>query len=564
MNQVTFGQCLATLLLIQLSVANAQTLPDAGSLRQQIERDRVPILPGRVAPERPAEPDTMKQPGAATIVVTAFQFAGNTLLSADQLAAAVATYLNRPLNFTDLQEAAAAIAAVYRKAGWVVRAYLPDQAIKDGVITIQIVEAVFGGVKPEGQKSSRVKLEQLVGIVDAQQQTGAPLNADAIDRALLIAGDLPGVTVTGSLRQGAHKGESELALAVADKPLFTGDAATDNTGSRGTGPQRLAVNMGFASPLGLGDQINVNASRTDGSEYLRIGATAPLGNGGWRIGANTSHLDYKLVAPEMLALHSKGSSDAFGIEATYPLIRTRLDNLYFNANYDRKTFHNLANGAVTTSYNADTLTLGLNGNLFDNAGGGGANTASLSLVKGNINLQGSPNQAADAITTRTAGGFTKLRYAVSRQQVLSPEHAFFASLSGQYASKNLDSSEKFSLGGSSAVRAYPSGEGGGAVARLVNLELRWRLPQGLNLTGFYDFGNLSVNHSNNFVGAPALNQLKLQGAGLTLVWQSATGASLKATWAHRIGNNPNATNTGKDQDGSLVKDRWWLAANVPF
>ncbi|MFZ2737179.1 MAG: ShlB/FhaC/HecB family hemolysin secretion/activation protein [Burkholderiaceae bacterium] len=546
------------------SVAQAQSLPDAGSLRQQIERDRLPILPGRVAPERPAEPVVMKPLSDEAIVVTAFRFTGNTLFSADQLAAAVATYLNRPLKFTDLQEAAAAIAGVYRKAGWVVRALLPDQDIKDGVVIIQIVEAIFGGVKPEGEKSSRIKLEQIIDIVEAQQQTDTLLNADAIDRALLIAGDLPGITVTGSLRQGEHKGESDLAITVVDKSLFTGDATVDNTGSRGTGPQRLAVNVGLASALGLGEQININRSHTDGSDYLRIGATAPIGNRGWRIGANKSHLDYMLVAPEMLALNSRGSSDSFGLEATYPLVRTRLDNLYFTANYDRKTFNNLANGTVTTRYQADTLALLLNGNLFDNLGGGGTNTASLSLAKGDINLDGSPNQSADAITTQTAGSFTKLRYALSRQQVISAELAFFASLSGQYASKNLDSSEKFTLGGSSAVRAYPSGEGGGALAQLFNFELRWRLPQGLSFTGFYDVGKIAVNRNNDFSGAPTLNDFILRGVGGTLAWSSANGATLKATWAHRIGHNPNPTNTGQDQDGSLVKGRWWLSVSLPF
>lgn len=550
--------------LLTISSATAQTVPDAGSLRQQIERDRPQIVPSLIAPKPPVEEGRSVPSGDLAIVVKAFEFTGNTLFSAEQLSAAARQYLNRPLKFSQLQEATAAIAAVYRDAGWVVRVVLPEQDIQNGVVAVQILEATFGGVKPEGQTPSRVSIDRLVGIVGAHQETGALLNAQAIDRALLIAGDLPGVAVTGSLRQGVQKGETELAISVADKPFFTGDAALDNTGSRSTGRSRLGVNLGLASALGLGEQATVSLSNTEGSAYQRVGVTFPVGYDGWRLGFHSSHLYYRVIAPELLSLKVTGSSDSLGMEATYPLLRTQLQNLYFSANYDHKTFDNLANGIVTTRYKASTLALQLNGNRLDSDGGGGIANASFSVVNGDINLDGSPNQAADALTTQTAGNFTKLRYALSRQQPLGEGISGFISFSGQYSGKNLDSSEKYSLGGSTGVRAYPSGEGSGALARLVNLELRWLLPQGFNLTAFYDYGRVTFNPRNDFVGAAALNRMSLKGVGLTLAWFSAKGASLKATMARRNGNNPHPTDTGKDQDGSLLKNRIWLAAALPF
>ena len=565
MTRIISRRCLMPLFLIPFAAAQAQTVQDAGSLRQQIERDRKPALPAKVLPERRGEPAAMKPPaGTVTLVVTRFRFAGNTLLGAEQLAPAVASYLNRPLDFAELQAAAAAVANVYRQAGWVVRAYLPEQDIAEGVVTIRVVEAVFGGVRQEGQKPSRLRLEYILRMFEAQQKTGSPLNVNAIDRALLLAEDLPGVAVTGSLREGANKGESDLVIRVSDRPLLSGDAALDNTGARSTGSERLAVNVALASLFGFGDLVSANAIHTEGSDYLRIAGTAPIGLDGWRFGASASHLAYALVGPDFAALNAKGSSDTAGLDTAYPLIRSRLKNLYVSGSFEHKSFDNLAGGAVTTRYKADTLTLGLNGNLFDNLGGGGANSASVALVEGNLNLDGSPNQAGDAATTRTAGRYTKLRYALARQQVLSADLSFYASLSGQFAGKNLDSSEKFYLGGASGVRAYPASEAGGAEGRLVNLELRWRLPENFNVAGFYDYGRVTVNRDNSFAGAPALNDLSLKGAGLLLAWQSAGGLILKGTWARRIGSNPNPTPAGNDQDGSLIKNRWWLSASLAF
>lgn len=546
-------------------MAQAQTPPDAGALQQQSEQGRQPVLPRKAVPDKPAEPAAMPARAGVIATVKLFRFVGNTLLTAEQLAPAVAGYLNRPLDYAALQAAAAAVANAYREAGWVVRAYLPRQDITEGIVTIQIVEAVFGSVHFEGDVSKRMSREQIVRTFDVQQQAGAPLNAERLDRALLLADDLPGVNVAGSLRKGTNERETDLVLKVADEPLIMGDATLDNTGARATGRERLAVNLNLNSPLGLGDLLSANLLHTEGSDYLRLGATAPIGPNGWRVGLNTSALSYKLVASEFSALNAKGTSDSVGLEASYPLIRSRLKNLYFIANADRKSFDNQSLGATTTRYKANTLAIGLAGNLFDNLGGGGANSASLTLVEGDLNLDGSPNQAADAVTASTAGRYSKLRYAASRQQVLTQELSFFAVLSGQWASKNLDSSEKFYLGGASGVRAYPVNEGGGAKGQLVNLELRWRLPEGFTLTGFYDYGQLTVNRNNSFAGAPAINSYSLQGRGLSLAWQSGRrGPSLKATWARRMGGNPNPTATGTDQDGSFIRDRLWLSASLTF
>ncbi len=61
-----------------------------------------------------------------------------------------------------------------------------------------------------------------------------------------------------------------------------------------------------------------------------------------------------------------------------------------------------------------------------------------------------------------------------------------------------------------------------------------------------------------------MNTYSLQGAGLALAWQSSAGLNVKATLARRIGNNPNPTATGNDQDGSLTQNRFWLTASWTF
>jgi hemolysin activation/secretion protein len=542
-------------------LGHAQTPPDAGSLLQQIERQKHPELPPKAEPQF-LPPPVLKSVGDQTTVVSEFRFAGNTLLTAKQLAPTVAGFIGRPLSFADLQNAAIAVATAYRKAGWIVRAYLPQQDITQGTVTIQIVEAKFGAVRVEGK--TLVSASRIERIVRNVQVAGTAVNADALDRALLLVGDLPGVSAKGRLEEGQKQAETDLVLALADGPRVTGDVDADNGGARSTGLGRVIADVSLNSLFGLGDRIDTMLLHSLGSDYERAAYSQPVGSGGWRLGLNASHLSYKVVTAALAALDARGTSTTAGVEANYPLWRARLENLYFAFSLDDRRFDNKSSGATTSAYAIRSASAGLYGNLFDTIGGGGANNASLSLEQGNVDLGGSPNEGSDALTTRTAGGFRKLHFSAARQQAITDRFSLYAGLSGQTASKNLDSSEKFYLGGSSGVRAYPANEGGGTEGVMLTLEARERLPLNFNLTGFFDIGSVEFNKNNAFTGAAQPSHDELKGVGLTVGWAASMGFNVKATVARRIGSNPDPTSTGADQDGSLDKNRFWLQASVPF
>lgn len=557
-----FARILAATLCATSLVASGQTMPDAGVLQQQIERERLQPLPRPIVAPKPAVPADL-QPSGTHVTVREFRFAGNTLLTREQLLPVVAGYLNRPLDFAQLQEVAAVVANAYRDAGWIVRTYLPQQDIHDGIVTIQIVEEVFGKSSLEGE-ATRISQTDIVARISRQQPAGMPLNADALDRAMLLIDDLPGITVAGTLRAGDREGETDLLLKVADEPFVIGEVSADNAGSRSTGADRLNANLVLASPLRFGDQLTANLIHTRGSDYLRMAYSLPVGEDGWRIGANASRLDYRLVSADFASLNAHGDSVSTGVDASYPIIRSRLQNLFLNLAFDHRQFDNISSGSTTSRYELDSASVTLSGNLFDSLGGGGANSASATWVHGRVNLDGSPNRNADATTARTHGIYDKVRYTASRQQVMTPDVSLYLMYSGQAAGKNLDSSEKFYLGGANGVRAYPANEGGGSKGQMLNLELRWKLPHGLTATAFQDWGRISQNVDNNYAGAPNPNTYSLRGHGLAIGWQADFGLNLKATWAHRQGSNPNPTTTGKDQDGSLDKNRWWLTASLLF
>lgn len=534
--------------------------PDAGSILQEIDRTKPAPAP-KSSPELMKPAPTDKRDGEARVVVEHFAFTGNSHIDSKELETVVAGYTHRPVTFAELQAAADAIVDYHASKGWLVRTLLPKQDITAGTVTIQVIEAVFGGTQVTGT-SRRVALERIERIIKSQNQTANALSLTSLERALLIADDLPGVNVSGRLIAGQQDNQTDVLLAVSDEPLVNGEVGIDNWGSRSTDETRATANLLVNSPLGQGDQFSTYALHTQGTDFARLGLTLPVGYAGLRLGVNTSYLKYDLIKD----LPGKGTSTTVGLEASYPIVRSRFLNLNWTANLDRKTFdnHGLAD-VLTSRYHSTVFSTGLSGNQVDQSGQGALTNAALILSHGNIDLNGSPSQAADAAGTKAQGHFTKLHYSINRLHNLTDSTSLYGVLQGQFASKNLDSSEKFYLGGPYGVRAYPNNEGGGSAGHLLTAEIRQTLPQNLLLTGFYDWGHVTVNTRNSFSGAANPNELTYQGLGLSLAWAGPGNSNLKATWSRRLGHNPYPVPaTGNDQDGSKKDNRLWLTASLQF
>jgi hemolysin activation/secretion protein len=556
--------CTALLAGLLAAQAAAQTTPDAGQLMQQNQRNKAADLPRKGSGAELAAPvATLNMAGGATVAVKGFRFQGNTLLSEDQLQRTVTGYLDRKLDFRELQEVTALVSKRYKAEGRLARAFLPAQDVTDGQVTIQILEARYGGTEVE-QSGQRLAPDQARAMMEQGQVRGEALDLVALDRALLLISDLPGVKASASLVPGSAAGETAVALNLRDQDLLSGQVSVDNAGTRSTGAFRANALVAWNSALGVGDQWTAQLSQNQGSSFVRLGASVPVGPQGVRVGLTGSALRYRLVGSDFDALNARGTASSLGLEASYPLIRSRERNLSLQGVYENKRLRNKANGADISNYKSDLLTLALLGNQFDDLGGGGSTTAYFGAQFGNLNLDGSPNQAFDAAGPRTAGSFRKLRYQLSRQQTLADGVSGYVSLQGQWANRNLDSSERFYLGGPQAVRAYPVSEGGGAIGQLLNAELRWRLEDGWRVTGFADLGHITANADAGFAGAATPNSYSLKGAGLSVDYAGPSGLDASLIWARRLGTNPMADARGRDLDGSLERNRFWLLVSQQF
>jgi hemolysin activation/secretion protein len=470
---------------------------------------------------------------------------------------------------TPAPEPAAATAAPASKppasSEFVFKAFKFD--LTEGEVLITITEGKFAGAKLETPNSPKLPTDYLVKLVETAQPKGEAVRMGQLDRATLLLGEVPGVQANMRLRSGEKEGETEALLQVAEGKAWDGQVSWDNAGPVSTGFNRMSTQLNRYGALGRADISSMQYMRSDGTDYLRLAYSEPFGYWGSRWGTNISVSRYKVVTSDYLTLNPHGPANSVGFDLTLPLLRSRTSSASMQVALDRKFFRNNTNAGVISDYFMDTVTTSLQGSRNDEWWGGGETSVGAQVTRGLVDLSGSPNEESDASSSMTAGRFTKLRLNLNRQQTLTPTTQLVGSYQMQVASKNLDGSEKFSLAGVQAVRAYPSSEANGNAAQLLTVEYQKTLQlqqYPFKLSVFLDAGRITKLKFNTGSG---INTYNLQGAGLWL------GSSLpnrwgqaqwRMTWAHRIGTNPAAQANGTDLDGTLHNDRFWLSVIQQF
>ncbi len=559
--------------LSALSTAHAQAGAEAGILQKNLQQ-QVPQLdplpqaePPKVAPPttRPKE-----DPNAIRILVKAFQIRGATLFTNEELQGVVKPYVGKYLTFAELQDVANAVSNYYQSKGRIAQVQLPPQKLDDGVVILQVLEGRLGAVNVKLPEKPRVTQNLFQSYVEVQNPIGQPIDTHAIDRALFLLQETPGVQFDSALEPGKQDGEINLNFDVKDTALFAGNVGVNNYGSRSTGQTQAVAAIGIMNPLGHGDQVALNAIVSQGSNFFIASYITPLNNDGLRLTLTASDLHYTNI-DSFQTNGSFGWATVGSANLSYALLRSQTANLNIYTSYDFKTYMNkfIGSALVNSNYLIRNLNVGLSGNRYDKWFGGGINSFSLSVTNGNLSFYA--DQYADGSTygTYTPANFQKLNFSFSRnQQVIPDQTVLNVSLSGQLANQNLDPAEQFYLGGPYGVQSYPVGQGRGSQGFLGIVEIQQKLPQKFIGTLSFQAGRVQqyVNLYPNWQGLTGANNwYNLFGAGPGLRW-SQKNITLSASVAWAIGSNPlrNAQGQQVNVDNWNKPSYAWAQAVIAF
>jgi hemolysin activation/secretion protein len=122
------------------ATVSAQNIPDAGALMRQNEQSIRQDLMQRNALRRKSFPPEMQMVDTTRVTPKNIRFLGAKLLPGDELQAVAKPYLDRSLDSHELEHLTNAVSDAYRRAGWVVRVYIPQQDLTQNDLIVQILE----------------------------------------------------------------------------------------------------------------------------------------------------------------------------------------------------------------------------------------------------------------------------------------------------------------------------------------------------------------------------------------------------------------------------------------
>lgn len=537
--------------LIFPSSALSDTPPDAGRILQETrpQQDRPPaaVIPPIKAPF----PERLPIPavkGEVRVQVTHFTFTGNSALSEDTLKSAVAEWAGRSLNFGQLIQVVEQIEARYRADGYfLAQAYLPPQNIRDGAIEIAITEGRLGETRLEGE--SRVAPEVVYGYLDRIPK-GQAVTLPQLERQILLINELAGGQATLDLQAGDAPGSTDIVLAQRPEPWVTGRMDINNHGSPSTGEKRLGLALNANSPMNLGERLSFNAITTETSNLTsyNLRYELPVGGNGLHLTAGASRAEYALGGA-FANLGASGTADAFRLGALYPFLRSRAANFKLQVDADQTRLNDQGKPEfkLDKQKQSSGVTVAANADWLDESGGGASTRIDFAVRHGKLTIDDN-NAMEDAKGLNTAGNFTKATLTAQRTQTLTPELTLQLQITAQIAAKNLDSSEKLSLGGPATLPGYPNGEAAGDQGALARLNLRWQIRNDLALGIFADYATLQLAHTPlpaATVNTTTVNHRHLSDIGLSGDWLIGKGFSVAAllAWAGR--ENPGSSDNDK-------------------
>lgn len=568
---------------------------DAGSLLLEQQQSTLPPLElPTETKEDERQPAEIAEESGQTIVIQNLLFTGKIdFLSDDLQTQFITSVKGKSLGIQGITQLTNQITTALQQQGHLLaQATLPAQDITEGTLTINIMDgqlskiqlnytnqeyitimkALFKEAKFDRSSSVRANEERLTSIITDHISRENVIKSD-LEEALLRINDHPGVNAKSRLTQGKEANTSDLIIEVKQQPVFTASTSVDNFGSYSTGKEQVRAEASITDKTGYGDVTQFSLVASEGQTFARGAFSLPVNTTDFTAKASYSFLDYQNIDDTGSALDLEGNAHFLNVGLDYNFIRSRNLNVRVNAGVNLKTLLDDSAFGELQDKQIVSTDLGLSGDMRDAYMGGGATYWSANWTYGYLDLSGVESALeTDQLGLKTDGQFHHLNVSLARVQNLPKTFSLFGRVYGQWANKNLDSAEGFTLGGSTGVRGWPTGEANGDMGALGTVELRYDVPLStslgkIQLATFIDTGHIWLNQDASSVSntnACDCNDYSLTSAGVSARWDNQY-FTLLASYAQGLGDNPGRTeSTDLNTDNTDDNYQVWLSATARF
>ena len=557
---------------VSLLTQQSFAVPNAGSLLNfEEEIEKVKILPTQI-PDKEKLINGVTGENGDKIQIKGFDFQGQTNgFTNNQLTKVIEDLIDKYLTFDEIQGAAKRIQNFYRDKGYfLAQAFIPEQEVKQGIVTIFISEGKLDSKEPFEIKKNNLRLKKNIPESYFIEGMKGKFTQQGLERAILNFNDIPGIEGRVTLKAGEDTFSTKVVIDANEGPLVTGSINLDNYGNRYTGQNRLTGTAYINNPSKIGDQIIVNmiSAPTGNFNLKKLGYNFALGRDGARGNLSFNELNYKIGKDLKTSPKSEGEALTYSANINYPILRNAIRSLLILGGFENKSMYNETTGVETSDKSINNLKTSLIFQNIDKIYLGGYMQSIITFTNGDLDLSGSSsdyNTDQGSSGAKTDGSFNKTNLQFLRIQRIAEAIDLQILASAQLASQNLDSSEKFTLGGVGGVRAFPSGEASGDEGKKISFDLKYKPNitlintfEEIQLGMFYDYGNIKQYKDLLNISMTTPNKYSLKGWGAFLDMFSGNDYSLKLGVADSVSGNPGKTSSGNNSDGKDDTWRYWF------
>ncbi|MBI4293122.1 MAG: ShlB/FhaC/HecB family hemolysin secretion/activation protein [Betaproteobacteria bacterium] len=454
---------------------------------------------------------------------------GATLVSADEVQAALRPFTGQNRDFSHVQRALETLEKIYSSRGYsAVQVILPEQEIDKGEVRFKVIEARIGRVLVERNKffdeaNVRASLPSLA--------PGEAPNINRVAQNLRLANENPARQETVLLRGGNEEGLVDAVVRVVDEPPTRYSITFDNTGTQQTGIYRIGFGYQNANVLNRdhvfsAQYVTAPVSKSNpNSIKLYPSSRVTIVGGSYKIPLYSlgdsleftfgySNVDTGLLQ-NLFTISGAGS--ILGLRYNLTMPRWRDLEQRFSLAWDWRAYRNQITQVGTSgSLVPDIAVHPLSGTYTGTYRTAVSDTSFYGSAV--VNLPGGDDGGSTAFFITRPGarpGYLVWRWGASHNRAFANDWQMRIAMNGQMTRDPLVSAEQFGLGGIDSIRGFGEREIANDRGHRGSMELYtpdWgstlELPGGTRARGlvFYDWG--WVQRTN-----PLPGETTQQGAG---------------------------------------------------
>lgn len=480
-----------------------------GIIEKEIEDDfkEKPVNPDREMPDLKIDipQEQMSMDEGISVFIQEIRIQNNQAISTKELCKVLTPYQGKNLTMRQIQEVCVKLQDKYVQEGYfLARVYPPPQEIRDGILTLEVMEGKLGNIFIQGNKFYK---EKFIAKYFERFQSKA-IQYKSLYKSLLLLNENSDIQAKIIFKKGEKVGTADLIVQVADTRPFHLVISENNFGSAQSSLWRTALQASYGNLFTQGDTLIFRESLGNPIRTVNFSQgvyTVPLNAKGTKLEADFGYS--KTKSPVLNNLVYSGQTRIARAKVEQALIRTRqtATDAYFKFEYKQ-----IENRAVHQTQSYDKLRIAVAGWQVDHTDRfRGRNIGDLNLSYGIPHFLGGLHTKDPLCSRGGAGGlFAILSATYNRIQALPKSCLLSFEFKGQATPYKLPVPEQMYIGGQGSVRGFPTGCFVGDNAYSASLEFRAPIPfaadkkipfsnkswkEFMQVIGFIDQGGVILN-----------------------------------------------------------------------